>query len=400
MSVDAMVDNTPPSDDPKNGTTSADAEGKTSMDVCDDDDVPGMQGVETRRSPPPDSPQQQPDSPKQLREDSPRKDGSGDAAMSDNSRDDATSAVNAEDRTSMDVCDDDAPDIQRIESRSPPPASPSNQSDSPNPQSGGSSYKDDGRDEAMADDSISEKRPAKRLRLDEEGGESAPSSTADEIAQIIKLEDIPDTVKPLERLTLREMAELEAALQIGDTSSYSEDDGWKSDWHGNLLLYEKDVVVNKGWLVDKPSAQPIRIPYCDWVASSAQESGYLRGLELLLRFVYHMRGCPPAGRRVLAHALQKPAASQEERFEHIIAACARVGYDPAVLQQDGWTTTRADTPEQGETFHIGRRIMWQKHEAIGEMLELVPCFLLSCPPTLNLMFFASLPSKSYRAHTR
>ena len=361
MSVDAMENETPPTDDnPKNGTTSANAQDKTSMDVCDDDEVAEMQGGidERRSSPPPASSKQQPNGPKQLPDGSSCKDGNQDAATNGNSKNDATDSVNAEDGTSMDVCDDEAPEMQRIESRSPPPASPSNQSDSPNPQSDGSSYKDD--------DEYAEKRPAKRLRLDEEEGASAPSSAVDEIARIIKLEDIPDSVKPLERLTLREMAELEAALQIGDTCSYSEDDGWKSDWLGNLLMYEKEVVVNKCWLVNKPSAQPIRIPYCDWVASSAQESGYLRGLELLFRFVYHMRGCPPAGRKVLAHALQKPAASPEERFEHIVAACARVGYDPAVLQQDGWTTTRADTPEQGESFHIGRRIMWQKHEAISE----------------------------------
>ena len=368
MSVDAMENETPPTDNnPKNGATSANAEDKTSMDVCDDDEVAEMQGGidERRSSPPPASSKQQPDGPKQLPDGSSCKDGNQDAATNGNSKNDATDSVNAEDGTSMDVCDDVAPEMQQIESRSPPPASPSNESDSPNPQSDGSSYKDDDEYVTM-DDSISEKRPAKRLRLDEEEGTSAPSSAVDEIARIIKLEDIPDSVKPLERLTLREMAELEAALQIGDTCSYSEDDGWKSDWLGNLLMYEKEVVVNKCWLVNKPSAQPIRIPYCDWVASSAQESGYLRGLELLFRFVYHMRGCPPAGRKVLAHALQKPAASPEERFEHIVAACARVGYDPAVLQQDGWTTTRADTPEQGESFHIGRRIMWQKHEAISE----------------------------------
>eukprot|EP00579_Thalassiosira_antarctica_P013025 CAMPEP_0201943294 /NCGR_PEP_ID=MMETSP0903-20130614/50800_1 /ASSEMBLY_ACC=CAM_ASM_000552 /TAXON_ID=420261 /ORGANISM="Thalassiosira antarctica, Strain CCMP982" /LENGTH=210 /DNA_ID=CAMNT_0048485935 /DNA_START=260 /DNA_END=889 /DNA_ORIENTATION=- len=43
------------------------------------------------------------------------------------------------------------------------------------------------------------------------------------IAEIIKLEEMP-AVEPLESLTLRDMAELEAALQIGDTYNYNNDD--------------------------------------------------------------------------------------------------------------------------------------------------------------------------------
>jgi hypothetical protein len=60
------------------------------------------------------------------------------------------------------------------------------------------------------------------------------------IAQIIrdKLEDIVDIV-PLKPLTLRDLAELENSLQIGDKYNYSPDDGWKKDWSGNLQLFEK-----------------------------------------------------------------------------------------------------------------------------------------------------------------
>ena len=68
------------------------------------------------------------------------------------------------------------------------------------------------------------------------------------ITEIIKLEEIPASVEHLECLSLRDMAQLESSLQIGDTYSYNDDDGWKPDWGGDLLLYEKNVIVNKGYL--------------------------------------------------------------------------------------------------------------------------------------------------------
>ena len=184
------------------------------------------------------------------------------------------------------------------------------------------------------------------------------------VAEVIKLEDIPDSVQPLESLTLRDMAELESALQIGETHNYDDDDGWKSDWNGNLLLSQKEVIVNKGYLADQPNAKPVRIMYCDWVASNAPGGNGLRGLELLFRFVYNMKGTPDMAKKILAFTLQRPAETAEQRLEYIIEAVKRVSYDPAVLQQDGWTTKKVDTPEEGEAFHIGRRIMWQRHEAI------------------------------------
>lgn len=160
------------------------------------------------------------------------------------------------------------------------------------------------------------------------------------------------------------LIELESSLQIGDTYTYDDDDGWKPDWGGNLLLYEKEVIVNKGYLKDQPNAKPARVKYCDWVASNAPGSNGLKGLELLFRFVYNMKGTPSMAKKILAYSLQRPAESAEQRLGFIIDATQRVSYDPAVLQQDGWTIKKSDTPEEGGGFHIGRRIMWQRHEAI------------------------------------
>ena len=69
---------------------------------------------------------------------------------------------------------------------------------------------------------------------------------------VMKLEDmVIPKVDPLDPLTFRDLAELEAALQIGDHFNYGEDDGWKGDWAGNLDLFRKEVVVNKNYLTQK-----------------------------------------------------------------------------------------------------------------------------------------------------
>jgi len=187
------------------------------------------------------------------------------------------------------------------------------------------------------------------------------------LADVMRLEDmVIPKVDPLESLTFRDLAQLEAALQIGDHYNYGEDDGWKGDWAGNLDLFRKEVVVNKNYLNTQPSGKPIRIDYCDWVASNARDHSDLRGLELLFRYVYHMKGTPAMAKKILAYALQRPAKSSEERLDFIIKAANRMNYDPIVLQQDGWTIKKADSPEGplGGAIYIGKRVMWQKHEAV------------------------------------
>ena len=184
---------------------------------------------------------------------------------------------------------------------------------------------------------------------------------------VMKLEDmVIPKVDPLDPLTFRDLAELEAALQIGDHFNYGEDDGWKGDWAGNLDLFRKEVVVNKNYLNTQPSAKPIRIDYCDWVASNARNKSDLRGLELLFRYVYHMKGTPVMAKKILAYALQRPAQSSEERLDIIIKAATRMNYDPIVLKQDGWTIKKTETADGplGGAFYIGRRVIWQKHEAV------------------------------------
>lgn len=108
------------------------------------------------------------------------------------------------------------------------------------------------------------------------------------------------------------------------------------------------------------------MPFHEWCAKSSVENAGLRGLELLLSYVYHTKGCPQMAQKILAHALGKPASSMQKRLEFITDAIRRITFDPVVLDQDGWTTKKAESPEgsMGGAFLIGRRVIWQKYEAI------------------------------------
>ena len=241
---------------------------------------------------------------------------------------------------------------------------------------------DSSADNAAAGDSTTQ-----QINIGYEGLESS-------IAKIIqeKLEPLGEDITPLRPLSLRDLgmfysalslskhctfltmhfdvlyskAELENSLQLGDKYDYSEDDGWKKDWSGNLHLFEKDVVVNSGYATKHSGIQPFKLPFYEYVAKSSAENQGLRGLELLFAYVYHTNGCPAMARKILAHALSKPSKSNEQRLDFIIDAIRRITYDPAVLKEDGWITKKAETPQgaMGGAHLIGKRIIWQRHDAV------------------------------------
>eukprot|EP00957_Ditylum_brightwellii_P025917 1960637-Ditylum_brightwellii.AAC.1 len=108
------------------------------------------------------------------------------------------------------------------------------------------------------------------------------------------------------------------------------------------------------------------MPFCDYVFKTAKSSDGLRGLSLLLSHVYHMEGTPAMAKRLMAHALQRPAEDAKQRVGFIIDAVKRISYDPTVLNQDGWTTVKSETPQgsSGGAFLIGNRVIWEGVEAI------------------------------------
>jgi len=171
------------------------------------------------------------------------------------------------------------------------------------------------------------------------------------------LEPIPDKLPELPRLNSSEFAELERELQI------TFEDGWKEDWHSNLLLFDKEVVVNKEEIKNTPRIKELRCAFSEL----EEEEQCFRNICLLLFHVYHLVDTPPMAKRVLAHSfIRNSANSYEERLQNIFDAIRRVSYDPVVLHQNGWIVLKAPVPENpaGGSHLIGRKIIWDKFEAV------------------------------------
>jgi len=184
-------------------------------------------------------------------------------------------------------------------------------------------------------------------------------------ASLVKLDPVK-TYGPLPLLSARDIAELESSLQIGERFNNGPDDGWRDDWSGNIQLIDKELIMNRDKLAQNPQTKPITMPFCEYVSKNAKNSDGLRGLSLLLSYVYHMKGTPAMAKKLLAHALQRPAKGVDQRLNFIVDAVKRISYDPTVLTQDGWTTVKSESPQgaSGGAFLIGRRVIWHRFEAI------------------------------------
>jgi len=194
-----------------------------------------------------------------------------------------------------------------------------------------------------------------------------PSSSIcdSKFASYVKLDPIPD-LGNLPALTPKEFTELERYLQIHDQANTEE--GWREDWSGNLQLIDKDLVMNRHIISVQPHIKPVKKAYYQWVAENAKDStcNGFKGVKLLFSYIYTMKGTPPMARRILSHALLRPAASIQERLAFILDCVKRISYDPIVLAEDGWTTVRSQKPESssGGSYLIGKSILWSRYEAI------------------------------------
>ena len=182
---------------------------------------------------------------------------------------------------------------------------------------------------------------------------------------LVTLDTIPE-VEYLPPLSAREFAELELALQIGDKFTHGEDNYWREDWVGNLQLIDKDLLMNKDKMVQRPGTKPVLLPFCEWVTKTSQNANDFRAIRLLFSHISGIRGTPDMAKKIMAYSLKRPASTVEERLKYINQAVRRISYDPDVLRQDGWTTTKSDSPEgaSGGSYLIGRRVIWHRYEAI------------------------------------
>jgi hypothetical protein len=124
--------------------------------------------------------------------------------------------------------------------------------------------------------------------------------------------------------------------------------------------------INRGQLAKNPHAKKITLPFCECIAKQACHSNDFKGVTLLFSYVYHMTGTPYMAKKIMAYYIKRVAKTIPERLEFILEAIRRISYDPIVLEQDGWTTTKSEIPEgcSGGAYLIGRRAIWQRYEAV------------------------------------
>lgn len=185
---------------------------------------------------------------------------------------------------------------------------------------------------------------------------SGTDDHAEIVSRYVKLDELPSPKVTLTKLTQTEIAELELALQL-DTNI--EDEGWKDDWNGNLMLITKDI-SNPVSKRRKPGKSEWTQPLWEWAKIGGSNMRLARNL---LAFVYHTKGTPPTAKRIFAHVSKQ---TEEDPYFDIFEHVKRVTYDPSVLREDGWTTAKSTHPEgaSGGSFHIGKLVYWQGYDAV------------------------------------
>jgi hypothetical protein len=176
------------------------------------------------------------------------------------------------------------------------------------------------------------------------------------VTKFKKLDDLPRRVPALPVLTKEEKEELEVALQLDRDDP---DEWWRDDWSGNLALMQKEI-SNPSTKRRKPNKTEITQTLWEWVQS---QPSFVRLGRNLLALVYPM--APPTAQKIIGHASssweQDPA-----RFD-IFEAVKRCSFDPAVLREDGWTTSPQAIFEgsaSGGPKNIGKEIFWQGYDAV------------------------------------
>jgi hypothetical protein len=177
------------------------------------------------------------------------------------------------------------------------------------------------------------------------------------VTKYVKMPDIPRRVPALPKLTADELLELELALQF---DSEDEENGWRDDWAGNLAFINKDI-SNPITKRRKPHKQETIQALWEW-AQAPSSSQSLRLGRNLLAYVYHM--APSTAQKILGHASM--SWQQDPKNYDIFEAVKRCSYDPAVLREDGWTTSTSAVfggSASGGPKHIGKEVVWQGFEA-------------------------------------
>jgi len=169
-------------------------------------------------------------------------------------------------------------------------------------------------------------------------------------------------VRPLKPLTTSERIQLEKLFEISKRKS----DGrtWGDDWLGAIDLCNMDVPNPDGRVGERQKRRPL----IEWVglntkvSSDKNQSSTNNSLKLLnnlLRHVYSYKKVPEQAKLILANVIPTDPKSIGDSIQ-------RLSIDPVVLQQDGWTTTKAKEPQgaSGGAYRIGERIWWQGYPGV------------------------------------
>lgn len=187
-------------------------------------------------------------------------------------------------------------------------------------------------------------RPSTRSPSEENAASSDP------LEFLHRLSPLPKTVPSVKKLTKAEIEELERVLELSSDG----DEGWRSDWAGNLALAEKDILNPSQKIKEKKS---FRQALSMWALASPANARYLRNL---IRFVCSMDQVPTSVKKILG------TISDSTDIEELINKIRRASFDPQVLEEDGWTIVKSEKPEgaSGGAHHIGDRIRCDGYDGV------------------------------------
>ena len=154
-----------------------------------------------------------------------------------------------------------------------------------------------------------------------------------------------------------ERRELEVALELDPDNG----NGWRGDWSGDLSL-AFDKVPNPASRVEWDGEEK---PFVDWpfTGTPGDREKNLRLFHNFLKYLNNRKGTPSAAQRLLRWAYAAASAGQRGIVHTILR---RLGYDPQVLEEDGWTIKKSKKRigATGGPHNIGMKVVWQKFDAV------------------------------------
>ena len=170
------------------------------------------------------------------------------------------------------------------------------------------------------------------------------------VSRYVTLDPIPSSqMKEIPSLTSDEIEELQEVLEID-----GDDNMWRDDWAGNLGYVDSLRIGNPR--VRGAAKKTFKQTLFEWAHNDRENAKYI---WFLICIVCNMPSVPPTAKKILAGIDLRSTKDMERSVR-------RVGYDPQVLAEDGWTTTKSREPigATGGPYLIGDRIFWDGSDAV------------------------------------